>query len=549
MGLIDIGGTNTDGVLLSEEGIEFHSKIPSTPNDVESIGKFFEILKTEHSFHPRNIDRIVIGTTLILNSAMEGKMKKCGCVLIPGPGLSPKLVEKGDVNETVAGYIDHRGRKVEDLDERSVERFGMDNRNDAETYAIVGKFSPRNPELENRASDLLDEEFVSKGNEVSPVLSFPLRVSTTVLNAKSKPVFNGFTRNIEKILEKLDVSAPLYFVKSDGAMLNLEMASKIPSITIKSGPAVSTLGLYALTGIDDALAIDIGGTTTDIGIIDEGNPRIEENLRIVGYDTAFSSVDSVDIPLGGDSLVELDPDSNQIQIRKIRKGPAAAFGGEYPTPTDALQVLGEFEAGDRDRAFEALSDLSEESGLDVEGLAERIVEKFCRKISDHLKEFIEEHDTLKLSNDLTFLGGGVLSNFLIPRIANRLGCDFVVPKYSEVAGAVGCAVSRVCLRTRIHIDTARSEMTVNGVQRRIERGKTMSEEKWIDLGREEVLKVSEEAGASFFGGDEVQVKSFRFFNVVERQRVRGQICDIEGQMKPGISDKVDLEKLRGRYEG
>lgn len=257
---IDAGGTNTDGVLLTERGVVSSAKVPSTPNDITGIRRVLESLKDDAEFNSEDIERVVTGTTLILNSALKGEMGKCACLLIPGPGLNPNLAGAGDLNSVTGGYIDHRGRKVEELDVDEVERFRDEADRQVDSFAVVGKFSVRNPILEDEAADMLngDGKTISRGHEVSSDLSFPIRASTTVLNAKSKPIFEGFASDIEDVISDLGIYAPLYFIKSDGAMLNREMVTQVPSVTIKSGPAVSTLGLFALTGTQNAITIDIG---------------------------------------------------------------------------------------------------------------------------------------------------------------------------------------------------------------------------------------------------------------------------------------------------
>ncbi len=543
---IDAGGTNTDGVLLTDKGIESEVKVPSTPNSVEGIREVLSSLIEDSEANQENIDRIVIGTTLILNSILEGKTGKCGCILMPGPGLNPKLAKNGEVNEIVEGYIDHRGRKVENLDEDVVREFEERHGDELESYAIVGKFSVRNPELENRVSEILGEKTIAKGNEVSSELSFPVRSSSTVLNSKSKPIFKKFTRNMSDVLEELGIEAPLYFIKSDGAMLSKETASRIPSLTVKSGPAVSTLGLYALTDAENALTIDIGGTTTDIGIIADGEPSLEEKLKIADYETFFSSIKSIDIPIGGDSLVEIE--SGEIKIRHERRGQAAAFGGDFPTLTDALHVLDEFSLGDTKKSEKVLSNLSEKSGHKLEELSRRIVQKFIKNISQSTREFINNYESLEDGDEITILGGGVLSDFLIPRIARKLEKTYKIPNHAKVAGAVGCAVSRVSINTGIHIDTEQGKMTVNGVQKDVVTGKRFSRDEILDIAGEEIERVSKEAGGSSISEQEIQIKNLRSFNIVEGGRVAGQITDLEGHVKPGISLDIDLDKIRGRPE-
>lgn len=539
---IDAGGTNTDGVLLSENGLISSVKVPSTPNDVAGIREVLKSLKDDAESNSVVIDRVVIGTTLILNSALKGEMGECACLLIPGPGLNPSLAEAGDLNRVVGGYIDHRGRKVEELDVDEIEKFREEADSKVVSYAVVGKFSVRNPVLEEEAANLLNGRTISRGHEVSTDLSFPLRASTTVLNAKSKPVFEGFVKDIESVMTNLGVEAPLYFIKSDGAMLNREMVSKIPSVTIKSGPAVSTLGLFALTGAQNAITIDIGGTTTDIGLVSRGEPEIEDKLEIAGFKTPFSSIKSVDVALGGDSHVEIE--QGEIKLKE-RIGQSAAFGGDYPTVTDALHILGEFVQGDRRRSEEVMKELARGTGLDVEELSMQVVSKFSQQVSRETQDFLKKQGKLNNHEELALLGGGVLSRYLLPRIAHNLGCSYMVPQHAEVAGAVGCAVSRVSLKTGIHIDTAQGVMTVNGAPREVEKGKKFSESELMDIAKEEAKKVSQKAGASHVAYEDVEVKSMRYFNVVEMVRVAGQICDIEAQIKPGISSRVDVEKLRG----
>lgn len=539
---IDAGGTNTDGVLLTDDGIELEVKVPSTPNSVEGIKEVLSSLLEGSELKRGNLDRVVIGTTLILNSVLERKTGKCGCILVPGPGLNPNLAKHGDINEVVGGYIDHRGRKVENLDENEVKKFKEKYEDGIESYAVVGKFSVRNPELENRVSEILGEEYITKGYDVSSELSFPIRSSSTVLNSKSKPIFKKFTRNIMNVLEELRIEAPLYFIKSDGAMLSKEMASQIPSLTIKSGPAVSTLGLFALTDVKNALTIDIGGTTTDIGIIADGEPSLEEKLEIEDYKTFFSSIESTDIPIGGDSLVEIA--SGEVEIRRERKGQAAAFGGSFPTLTDALHVIGEFSLGDIERSEEAISNLAERSERNMEELSQEVVRKFSQNISQAAQQFIEGHESLKDKDRITILGGGVLSKFLIPRIARKLEGEYNIPDHAEVAGAVGCAISRVSMKTGIHIDTAQGKMTVNGIQKEVVKGKRFSKDDILEIAEEEIERVSKEAGGSSISGQEIQIKNLLSFNVVDGGRVTGQITDLEGHVKPGISSDINLENIR-----
>lgn len=541
---VDAGGTNTDGVLLSENGVVSYYKVPSSPNDIKSIEEVLKLLKKDLKSEDSKLDRIVIGTTLILNSIFESNTESCGCILLPGPGLNPKIAEAAEFNEIINGYVDHRGRVIEDFNKENVKNFKDKVDDEVGSYAVIGKFSTRNPELENKVAKLLDDRPISKGNEISSDLNFPKRSSTTVLNAKTKPIFRKFTDNIEEVLKELNIEAPIYFIKSDGAMLNKSKASEIPSSTIKSGPAVSTLGLYALTGVENALAIDIGGTTTDLGIISNSKPRIKENLEISDYKTFYPTIESVDIPLGGDSLVEVN--SNEVKIRKRRKDKAAAFGGKYPTPTDALHYLGEFKEGEREKSEKAIKKLAKNTEFNSDELANEIIHKFSRILSEKTEKFIRNHETLNKNKNIKILGGGVLSKYIVPKISEKVDLEFLIPEYSDVAGAVGAAVSKVSIKTGIHIDTAKGKITVNGNQNSVKKGKKYSKEELKNLAKEKTLKISKEAGLKT-ENEGIEINHMRYFNVVNHRRVQGQICDIESQIKPGITKEINLKTLRGDY--
>lgn len=532
---IDAGGTNTDGVLVSREGIIDSAKVPRGSSELASIEEVLHLLVDRNELSPESIHRIVIGTTLILNAALEGKMERCGCILIPGPGLSPSLAFAGEQNLISEGYIDHRGRKVEDLRPEKIKRFVEENE-DLRCFAVVGKFSTRNPELELEAADLIGRKIVSMGHRVAPELGFPRRASATVFNAKSIPIFSKFIEELEDTLNKMGISAPVYFVKSDGAMIDTQTAREVPSVTVRSGPAMSTLGLLALTGVNDGVAVDIGGTTTDVGLIMDGELKIREKIDLAGYRTFISSIDSIDIPLGGDSPVYVKND--EIVIRRCREGPAAAFGGEKATVTDALHVNGLFTDGNPERARQAIQKL--DVSRTPELLSERIIDTFCSQIVQEMLEFLNERGIREIP---PLLGGGVLSPYLLPRIARKIGARYIIPGFHGVAGAVGCAVARVNILTSIHLDTALGVMTVNGEVRNVEKGVVYSRSDLIRLAEREVLSIIEGSGSSCDTSD-VVIRSLRCFNVVKWGRVVGQISDIEAQLRPGISPDIDLKSLR-----
>lgn len=504
---IDAGGTNFDGVVLDEDGgIEAAAKKPS---DEEGA---FDALLDALLENVADVDRVVVSTTRVLNAAAQGTLPDCANVVVPGVGLSPELAFAGDENFVAEGCVDHRGRVTEPLEIGGFEP-------SCETVAVTAKFSTRNPELEREAADTLDASVVALGHESGGSLGFPARAETTVANAKSKPAFRGFESSLHEALGARGVEAPVYYLKGDAAMLSREAAGATPAHTLRSGPASSSLGLVALSGVDEALCVDVGGTTTDVTLVEDGFPSLAEGVGAGSLSTFYDGVVSVDAPVGGDTRVDDDG------LTGVRDGPPAAFGGPSPTPTDALRVLGETKEGDEEGAREALGALG-----DPDEVARKVADEFVSSVAEAVESLGERAEKVVL--------GGALAEALADRIATRLGwaSEVVVPENAAVCGAVGCVVARVSVRTTVRVDTARGEMTVTSAGpekvEEVERGATYDEEEARELVKRETAEATRRAGGDATP-DDVRVTSFRSFNVVENGRVVGEIIDAEAQAEPG----------------
>ncbi|MDY7081485.1 MAG: hydantoinase/oxoprolinase family protein, partial [Halobacteria archaeon] len=392
---------------------------------------------------PDDVDRVVVSTTLVLNAALQNRLPATTNIVVPGVGLGPSNAFYGDENIVAEGCIDHRGRVI---DEVSLE---SEPEPSNPVVALTAKFSTRNPALEQDIRTRLDyaDDHVSMGHEAGGRLGFPKRASTTVFNASSKPLFHDFEEMVSDALADMgiDVSEDsVFYLKGDAAMLSQKAVLATPSHTLRSGPAASSLGLVALSGagVENALCVDIGGTTTDITVVEEGFPHIKEGFRLGEMDifvdeespeqkdleTFYEGVRSVDLPIGGDTLIDEDG------LQRRREGNSAAFGGEYPTPTDAFNVLDYSELGDVEASHDALSRLG-----DPEEVAREVIDEFVSEVSDGIERLIFDSPTSKPDK---LVAGGVLAPQLIERIADSVGIgDTVVPEHADVCGAVGCAAA------------------------------------------------------------------------------------------------------------
>jgi len=513
---IDTGGTNVDAVLLDNRGIRGTAKVPNRETRA-SIRSVLEILRDGTDEFA--VDRVVVATTLIVNAAVQRRLPACTNILIPGPGLAPERAFFGEENHVATGAVDHRGRVTEEV------AYGAQPSHDVR--AVTAKFSHRNPDLERAVRDDIagDAEAVALGNESGAGLTFPERAATTVANARSMPVFSAYEQAVEEALADVGVEAPIYYLKGDGSMLGDDAMVTSPAHTIRSGSAASALGLVALTDLEAGVAVDIGGTTTDVARVVDGFPATETDVSEGDLDAAYPAVRATSLPIGGDTRIDWTNDGPRLGDERV--GNAVAFGGDHPTLTDALHVLGMFTAGDTDAALAAL----EESAEDPTTVAERILAEFESRVAQRI-------DETATTETKTLAVGGVLAPYLAPGLVDRADAvtEHRVPDEAAVAGAVGCGVARVSVDTALRIDSPRGVKTITSVGP--ERVESVPEgERFTDArAREIALEAAREAAAAAGGQPErpAEILAYDRFSVVERSRVVGQIITARARVTPAI---------------
>ena len=501
---IDTGGTNVDAALV-DDGVVASAKVPGDESD--PLERVLGRLPGEGE----EIDRVVVATTLVVNAAVQNRLPACTNVLIPGPGLNPRLAFHGEENHVAEGCVDHRGRVTEEPAYRETP--------DEDVVAVTAKFGTRNPRPEREIAESIPRE-VALGQASGPGLTFPERAATTVANAKARPTFAAFSADVAGALDAAGIDAPVYYLKGDAAMLSADAMRSTPAHAIRAGAAASTLGLVALSGVEDAVCVDVGGTTTDVTRVTDGFPATEP-VSAGDLETGYRGVRAISLPLGGDTRVD---DSG---LTERRQGNAAAFGGDAPTLTDALHVTGRIDegTGDPDAARGAFERFDE-----PEALAQSVVETYVSRVAEAVETVDPDANAL--------VAGGVLGPQLAKRLADGTsGADEVhVPAHAPVAGAVGCAVARVSVETQLHVDSARGEMTVSAIgtrTERVEQGRTFGEGDIERLAVDRARQAARDAGAER-GDAPVEVLDTRRFSVVEKSRVAGQIVDVTAQVEPAL---------------
>lgn len=314
---IDTGGTFTDVVILdpSNHQVRCKAKAPTTPEDL-SIG-IAEALDFLHGINYSDIQMVALSTTLATNSIVEGHGGRVGLLLIGydeeimhSEGLSANL----PVETTcyLNGGHDVKGIQVHPLDLTKARQVITDIRDQVDAFAVSGYFSVMNPEHEIQIRNLiygLADAPVVCGFELTSKLNALKRVSTAVLNARLLPVISRLMDSVVKVLSDRGISAPLMVVKGDGSLINEKYARSRPVETILSGPVASALGGHYLSGENSAIVVDMGGTTTDIAILERGRPWINPvGARVGGWQTCVEAADLRTIGLGGDSHIRVERD-------------------------------------------------------------------------------------------------------------------------------------------------------------------------------------------------------------------------------------------------
>ncbi|RLI75590.1 hydantoinase/oxoprolinase family protein [Archaeoglobales archaeon] len=493
---IDVGGTNTDAAIVGDEIVTV-----KLPNE-EGIGG---ILKKLSDYSDLKREKVIVSTSLPLNLILSKfNESKTLTLLIPGPGLN-----YASIGKIVQGFVNHRGDIVENIDEKEIRDAFKEK---ADNVAIASKFSVRNAEIEYRvleiAKDYFDEKVIALSHHIG-MLNFPLRANTTVVNAKLSKTVYELTDLIKSY------TGDFFYYKGDGGIIPYQMALKNPSELYNSSSAAVAVGAYYLTKEKNALVLDIGGTTTDFVVLENGMPKIAEKIEIMGRKTLIRCVDSFSIPFGGDSVVE------DGKLKPCREDRALAFGGSKFTLTDALNCIG-YDIGD--------SKVSRRAGKETLGdvkNAESIVDSYIHMVSEAIKSVEAER----------IIGTGYLAKILTPIIAKKANVSFLIPEHSEAANAVGVAVSKISLTLYARFDTEIGRVTFNGIieSSPFKQGSLPEDDEFVDAAIKKVRDIALSYGAVEEEVKDVKVIYFNAYTVVRGGIKRGKIADVIVQIEPGIS--------------
>ncbi|MGD0622730.1 MAG: hydantoinase/oxoprolinase family protein [Thermacetogeniaceae bacterium] len=334
---IDTGGTYTDGVLLdlATGEIKAKAKAFTTRRDLtDGIRKCIQGLR---HYDLSQVSLVALSTTLATNAIVEGRGCSIGLILI-GHEASGSLPAQEII--TVRGGHDIKGRPLAPLDHDELEQAVRRLQGQVDALAISGYLSVRNPEHELEARAIAQQVWpvpVVCAHQLTTSLGFYERTVTACLNARLLPIIAELLEAVKKVIRSENIQAPLLVVKGDGSLMSEAIARQRPIETILSGPAASIVGATFLTGMDRALILDMGGTTTDIAIVEHGRPRLnDEGATVGGWRTRVEAADISTFGLGGDSYIQVSGD-RRLKVGPRRVWPLSVMAMQFPYLTEELR--------------------------------------------------------------------------------------------------------------------------------------------------------------------------------------------------------------------
>ena len=442
---IDVGGTNIDAVLIdSDLNVVAEVKNPTSGNVFEGIMGAVQALLDKTQIDRSQIGQAMLGTTQCTNAIVERKhLAKIGLLRIGAPattGVLPMVDWAEDIqficekSAIIRGGFEYDGKELAPLDEEAARAFFTELRGKVQSIAISCVFSTVRADYEIRAAEICREVMgedvhISISSEIGS-MGLIERENATILNAALYKVAERFTEGFAYSLAQEGVTnAEIYLSQNDGTLMTMEYARRYPILTVACGPTNSIRGASYLSRLDNAIVIDVGGTTTDLGVIQNGFPR-ESGVAVTigGVRTNFRMPDVYSIGLGGGSIVRerpdgsvtVGPDSVGYEITKK----ALVFGGDTLTATDVAVRLGMAQVGDPEKV-------------------KHIDEDLARRAMSTIRELMEESiDVMKVSSDdldVILVGGG---SIILPE--KLTGARSVTkPAFFGTANAIGSAISKV----------------------------------------------------------------------------------------------------------
>lgn len=549
---IDVGGTFTDAVIIDGANVVSWAKRRTTKDNLmngitEALGAVLVDIDSAQ------IEQVTLSTTVVTNTIVEHKEQPVDLYVVAGPGRN--VDDIFPVRPVyLKGYTDHRGIVVESTKCEAINHIAhtVQSRSGTNLAAVSAKFGVRNPKEELDVTNALSAMYdtVSTGSSLSGNLNFPRRTISAYFNSAVTDVFNRFRQAVRDALVAHNITAPVYILKADGGSLPIDTIASVPVETVFTGPAATVLGLEALRSatLGHTVALDIGGTTTDISLWKQGEPLMtKEGVSIRNYPSAVRSFAVTSVGIGGESVVRYN--NGNLTVGPERVGPSVALGGIEPTLGDALIVLGKAQYGDGQKAYDGIAQI--DSTIDATTMAQRIVNVAVQVIQEGIDTVVAKenkrpiyvvadivHPDPFVPAQLVIVGGTAAS--LGPIIGDQLGLPIHIPSDAAVANAIGAGVANHTMAITVHVDTKRRTMVVPelGIQDTSShlRSAQAVEEVAYGLLRE---AAKEQGLVTSDVLPDIETISVEDFPVVDGWQSMERIITVKVQLQAGVSSYVE----------
>ena len=549
---IDVGGTFTDAVIIDGANVVSWAKRRTTKDNLmngitEALGAVLVDIDSAQ------IEQVTLSTTVVTNTIVEHKEQPVDLYVVAGPGRN--VDDIFPVRPVyLKGYTDHRGLVVESTKCEAINHIAhtVQSRSGTNLAAVSAKFGVRNPKEELDVTNALSAMYdtISTGSSLSGNLNFPRRTISAYFNSAVTDVFNRFRQAVRDALVAHNITAPVYILKADGGSLPIDTIASVPVETVFTGPAATVLGLEALRSatLGHTVALDIGGTTTDISLWKQGKPLMtKEGVSIRNYPSAVRSFAVTSVGIGGESVVRYN--NGNLTVGPERVGPSVALGGIEPTLGDALIVLGKAQYGNGQKAYDGIAQI--DSTIDATTMAQRIVNVAVQVIQEGIDTVVANenkrpiyvvadivHPDPFVPAQLVIVGGTAAS--LGPIIGDQLGLPIHIPSDAAVANAIGAGVANHTMAITVHVDTKRRTMVVPelGIQDTSShlRSAQAVEEVAYGLLRE---AAKEQGLVTSDVLPDIETISVEDFPVVDGWQSMERIITVKVQLQAGVSSYVE----------
>jgi N-methylhydantoinase A/oxoprolinase/acetone carboxylase beta subunit len=472
---IDVGGTNTDAVVMDGRAVIGWAKSPTTRDVSSGITNVLKAVLAQTKVAPGDISAVMLGTTHFTNAVVERKSLSRTAVVrigLPATSALPPFVDWPDdlhaaidgVSYLVHGGYEFDGRPIAPMNDQEIREAAHKIRDAGITsIAISSVFSPVNPDQEKQAADIIRSAIpgarISLSHEIGRI-GLLERENAAAMNACLSDLAERIVQSFRDALAGLGITAPFFISQNDGTLMTADFVEKYPVLTFASGPTNSMRGAAFLSGLKDAVVVDIGGTTSDVGVLAQGFPReASVAVRIGGVRTNFRMPDVLSFGLGGGSHVKHNP----LQIGPQSVGyeitsRALVFGGHDLTTTDIAVAAGLADIGDRSR---------------VAKLDKALVDAALHRIWDMVEVSVDRMKMAAGAVPVILVGGGII---LIGDKLNGVS-ELHRPEHAAVANAIGAGIAQV----GGEVDRVFS-LDVLGRDKALEQAKAEAQQRVLDSG-------------------------------------------------------------------